>query len=284
MSERYARLRGRTVLLTGATGFLGGAACRELLGHGIDVAALVRDRVVDLPVAGSGSTAQLHVIHGRIEDDFRIYSALAVHEVAAVVHLASCDPNQSTRGTATVLEAVLRYDPRVPVVVARPANAPPVGGSPVVLGVARFGEVFGGGDRNTFRLVPATILASLSGDRAPAPPTGTARDFVFVRDAARACVTLAESLVGGSPGRVEDVSFRSGWSLTDPQMSEAIRTVFEGGAPPCDRVAPPPNPLDWSPAATLGNALAATIDWYRVFLRSRFFGTKPDASTRRAAA
>lgn len=279
MSEHYPRLRGRAVLVTGATGFLGGAVVRELTAAGVGVAALVRDRAGDL---GPATSERVHVVRGRVEDGFRLYSALAIHEAAAVIHLASASATQPDRGTAAVLDAVTRYDPAVPVVVARPAAAPPVPAGPGVLGVARFGEVFGGGDRNTFRVVPATVLARLTGDPNPVAAAGPARDFVFVRDAARACVTLAESLLGRAEPGVEDVTFRTGWERADREMAAAIQAVFDGKTLPAAESAPP-NPLGWEPTASLAAGLAATIDWYRDFLRSRFFGTKP-AAPRRAAA
>src|SRR5262245_15365283 len=190
MGEAVTCWRGRRVLVTGCTGFLGVAAVGELLAAGAEVVGLVRDRGTTAGLAG-----RIQVVRGRAEDTFRIHSALAVYEASAVFHLASTNPNQPDRGTAAVVEAVRRYDPRTPVLMARPTGAPMVARSPVPIGVARFGGAFGGGDRNTFRIVPATITSLVTGERTPPVADGATRDFVFVRDAARACLLLAESLL-----------------------------------------------------------------------------------------
>jgi CDP-glucose 4,6-dehydratase len=285
MNDATSRWRGRRVLVSGCTGFLGGAVVHELLAGGAEVVGLVRDRSAGADFFRHRPTGRVHVVHGRLDDVFRIYSALAIHEVAAVFHLAACSPNQSDRGTASVLEATHRYDPRVPVVMARPADRLDSAhhGPHSALGVARFGEVFGGGDRNTLRVVPATVISRLTGDRNP-PAAAPARDFVFVRDAARAIVWLSQAVADGEAPRVEDVPFRTGWVLTDQEMVDAVHDVFDGRAPGVPRAEPPANPLGWSTAVSLGDGLAETIAWYREFLRTRFFGTKPAEPTRRAAA
>jgi nucleoside-diphosphate-sugar epimerase len=278
MNDTSSPWRGRRVLVTGCTGFLGSAVVRELLGHGAEVVGLVRDRVADAEFTRHRLTGKVHVVHGRAEDLFRVHSALAVHEVRAVFHLAAGDE----RGTTTVFDAARRYDSRVPVVLARPdgvAFAPPAG-QPV--GVARFGELFGGGDRKTFRTVPATAVGLVTGDRAAAPADGPARDFVYVKDAARACVALGEGLLAAPAPRADEQTFRSGWLLTDREMAAAARDVFAGRG--VLSASAPENPLGWAPAVGLADALAETVAWYREFLRTRFFGTRPAAAPLRAAA
>lgn len=270
MSDQYPRLRRRPVLVVGATGFLGRAVVRELLANEVHVVALVRDRAATAARTEFPYSPHLHVIRGRIEDSFRIYSALAVHEIGAVFHLAACPPSQPDRGTSTVLEAVQRYDPLLPVAIPRPAAAAPFQGSANVVGVARFGELYGGGDRNVSRIVPATVMALLSGERTPLVAETPRRDFVFVQEAARNCAALVESLMEATAPRVEDRSYRSGIELNDREMAAAIRDVFEDRESGC--------------AAALRDGLAATIAWYREFLRSRFFGTKSAAPPLRAAA
>lgn len=282
MDEPTPAWRGCRVLVTGCTGFLGAAVVRELLAHGAEVVGLVRDRAADAEVARHKLAGRVHVLHGRVEDTFRLHSALAVHEARAVFHLATADPGRLDRGTATVLEAVRRHDPRVPVVVARPADAPFMAAPPVPVGMARFGELFGSGDRKTFRVVPATILGLVGGDSRPVPDS-ISRDFVFVRDAARACITLAAALLHRPEPQVTDLSFRSGWRLTERAMAAAVRCVFEGRLSEVPAGAPPANPLDWAPTVSLADALAETVGWYREFLRTRFLGTRPIDPTRKAA-
>src|SRR5439155_12013949 len=162
MSDAAFPWRGRRVLVTGCTGLLGGAVVQELLAHGAVVVGLVRDRAAADSFARHRLTGRIHVVHGRVEDAFRIHSALAVYEVQSIFHLAGTDPDRLDRGTATVLDAVRRYDARVPVVMARPSGASPLAIPPGVLGVARFGELFGSGDRKVSRIVPATAIGLLT--------------------------------------------------------------------------------------------------------------------------
>lgn len=273
---------GRRVFVTGCTGFLGGWVVRELAAAGAEVVGLVRDRVPDSDFLRDRLFESVLAVRGRVEDLGRVHSAMAVREVCAVFHLAA-DPHAAPdRGTDAVFEAVRRYDSRVPVVTARPDAAPAPTEAGLRVGVARFGEVFGGGDRRTFRAVPAAAVGLLTGDRTPHAFDSTpARDFVYARDAARALVVLADSLLGRADPGVAEVAFRTGWSFTDAEMGRAVADVY-AGRPGGTTTAPPPNPLGWAPSCGLAGALTETLDWYRTFLRTRFFGTKP-APTRTAA-
>lgn len=284
MSEPISPWRGRRVLVTGCTGFLGGAVVGELLGRGAEVVGLVRDRSSGTRFARHGLTGRVHVVHGLAEDTFRIHSALAVYEVGAVFHLAATDRNRVDRGTPTVLEAVRRYDPRIPVVVARKSVTPAPATSPVPLGVARFGELFGPDDRATDSLVPATVTALLTGEYASSTPDAPACDFVHVADAARACLMLAEAVGSRGIPQVTDASFQSGWVLSGREMVAAVRDVFAGRTARHPSTDSPENPLAWSPALNFSDALADTVEWYRTAVHSRMFGTKSSDPPRRAAA
>jgi hypothetical protein len=208
----------------------------------------------------------MHFVHGRADNVFRLHSALAVHEISSVFHLAE------DRDTPAVLQAAKLYARRIPVVAARPI--PQLGIARATdaaeerhedgLSVARFGELFGPGDRKLFRGVPATALGLFTGDPTQ-PADGPARDFVFVRDAARACVRTAEAVATGGPGEYE---FRSGWLMTDRQMAGAVRDAHAGRTVVAPDSAPPTNPLGWAPQRPLADALAETLAWYREFLRA----------------
>src|SRR6185312_12270322 len=130
MSEPSSRWRGRRVLVTGCTGFLGGAVVEELLARGSQVIGLVRDRGSAAVLARHQLAGRVRIVHGRCEDLFRIHSALAIHEAHAVFHLAACEPLDTDGGTATVLEAIRRFDPRIPMVVARRPDALALADSP----------------------------------------------------------------------------------------------------------------------------------------------------------
>jgi nucleoside-diphosphate-sugar epimerase len=252
--------RGRRALVTGVTGFLGGAVARELLVRGAEVIGLVHHRPDAELLAG------LRLVHGRADNVFRLHSAMAVNEVTAVFHLAAHDPFGDDRGTAALLQAVKLYSRRVPVVAARPlphlALARDEEPSEGRLSVVRFGEVFGPGDRKLFRAVPAAAYEVLRGEPV-GPSDRPARDFVFVGDAARACLLAAEAAANSGPG---DHAFRSGWLFTERQMADAVRAAAAGRAPEVPDSAPAANPLGWRPAQSLAEALKETLAWYRSHL------------------
>ena len=254
--------QGRRVLVTGCAGFLGGAVSRALLDCGAEVVGLVHRSPTDLPRQRAPGTFRL--IRGRAEDTFRIYSALAVHEIEAVFHLTSGPVFAADRVAGAVVEATRRFNPTIPVVVAHPADGLQLAqrNPPVPLGVVRFGEVFGPGDRKPFRVVPATISAITNGVQPRTTGDGSPRDFVFLDDAARACLALGESL---SPEpHLRDETFHSGWSLTDRQMATAVRDVVDGRPALLLAAKPQPNPLDWQPSRSFADAVREAIAWYRV--------------------
>lgn len=282
MTEPTSSWRGRRVLVTGCTGFLGGAVVGELLARGAAVVGLVRDRTGGARFARHGLAGRVHVVHGIAEDTFRIHSALAVYEASAVFHLAATDANRVDRGTPAVLEAVRRFDPRVPVVIARRPGTPVPAGSRVPLGVARFGELFGPGDRAN-GVVPDTVTALLAGNLAHTPPDGPAHDFVHVADAARACLLLAEAVGDRGTPHVADAPFRSGWSFTDRGMAAAVRDVV-AGRPVQHPSASHESPFDWRPALKFADALADTVEWHRDTARRPAAGATASDPPRRAAA
>lgn len=228
MAEFTSFWRGRKVLVTGVAGFLGGAVTRELLDRGATVVGLVHER--------PSSDPRVRAVRGSADNVFRLHSAMAVHEVAAVFHLA-------TTPLDVILEAANRYSRRVPIVTARPLAQLSLAQSEADERVreVQFGEVFGPGDRKLTRVVPAAAIGLLTGDPAPLSPDGPPRDFAFVRDAARELLRVTEA----PPG----VSTFSGWSMTARQMVAAARDA--------DRT-----------AGALGDALRETLAWYADFLRA----------------
>jgi nucleoside-diphosphate-sugar epimerase len=255
---------GRRVLVIGCDGMLGGAVARELLASGAEVVGLIHDT----PAVGAPTRdGRIHFVRGRPDNVFRLHSAMAVYEVAAVFHLPAPDAPAPERGTAAVLRAARLYARAVPVVTAQPSPRleiarPPDGeaGREGGLSVARFGELFGPGDRSPARTVPAVALGLLGGGVPPHPADGPARDHVFVRDAARACLRTAEAAVADGPGRYQ---FRSGWLLTDRQMAAAVRAAYAGEPVAVPDSAAPANPFGWTPQQPLAEALEETLAWHR---------------------
>lgn len=79
----------RPVLVTGATGLVGGALLRRLVCAGAAVVALVRDWVPASEAAASGLLAGVTVARGDVRDQALIERVLGEYEVATVIHLAA---------------------------------------------------------------------------------------------------------------------------------------------------------------------------------------------------
>jgi CDP-glucose 4,6-dehydratase len=259
--------RGRRVLVTGCTEFLGGAVARELSARGAEIVGLVHDRPAS-DFFHSELGRRIHFIHGRADNVFRLHSALAVHEIAAVFHLATEETGSSERGTNALLQAAKLYARRIPLVSAELIPHLGITRGEVVkesdLSIARFGEVFGPGDRNLSRIVPRALAGIISGSPAVAND-GPARDFVYVGDAARACIRVAEASV--TSGAIE-CAFRSGWVMTDRQIVAALRATHNDRPFPIPDTASSVQPLGWQPRYSLPNALNETLVWYRSFVRT----------------
>ena len=60
--------KGRTVFLTGGTGFLGWWLAQALVEEGADVTALVRDVVPNAPFFKNATERRVNVVHGALED------------------------------------------------------------------------------------------------------------------------------------------------------------------------------------------------------------------------
>jgi CDP-glucose 4,6-dehydratase len=82
-------LTGRSVLVTGAYGLLGGWLVRGLLDAGARVTVLRRDELPRSPLLVMGLEPSVTVIHGDICDPGLIERALAEHEIQDVFHLAA---------------------------------------------------------------------------------------------------------------------------------------------------------------------------------------------------
>jgi len=261
MDVAVSNWRGRRVFVTGGVGFLGNAVVKQMLARGAEVIGLVRDRAAAAAFTRHRLAGRIHIIHGRSDDLFRVHSALAVHEVQAAFHFPSSDGPPLDHGLVTVLEAVRKYNPVVPVVSSRPDSAGSLLTSPAPLGVARFDELFGP-DPESRGLVASTIAALLAGERV-LPDDRDSRDFVPVADAARACLLLAEAVAKHPVPHVREATFRTGWQFTERELAASIRDAIAARPPLVSLLAQPANPLGWSPSLNFAEALADTVAWYR---------------------
>jgi len=112
--------RDRSVLVTGATGLLGGWLTRRLLDRGASVVCLVRDWVPQCELVRTGQLERVSVVRGDVTDRGVIERALGEYEVQTVLHLAAqaivgianCNPvstfESNVRGTWNLLEACRR--------------------------------------------------------------------------------------------------------------------------------------------------------------------------------
>ena len=85
------------VLVTGATGLLGGWLVQELLARGARVVTLVRDHVPDSRARGEGLLERTTVVRGSLEEYETLVRTLNEHEIDTVFHVGA----QTIVGTAS---------------------------------------------------------------------------------------------------------------------------------------------------------------------------------------
>ena len=122
--------RDRPVLVTGATGLLGGWLTRRLHEAGAAVVCLVRDWVPQSELARTGMIEKVNVVRGELEDYALLERALGEYEIEAVFHLAAqtivgianrnpmSTYESNVRGTWNLLEACRRSPKLKSIVVA----------------------------------------------------------------------------------------------------------------------------------------------------------------------
>lgn len=143
--------------------------------------------------------------------------------------------------------------------------------------IARCGNLFGGGDLNTSRLIPGAILATLRNQRFQIRSDGLfVRDFLYVEDAALAYVLLAEHLAGNAD--LAGQAFNFGLEMR-PTMLDVTRQLLAlmGRAdlePVVQNIASSEireqtldagkarRQLGWKPTYGMEEGLVRTIDWY----------------------
>lgn len=304
------------VLVTGSDGFLGPWLVEAAAARGARVFALVRPdsstRHLNLPrIAACGAQA----VTGDVCDLPLLSQLLDEHGIGTVIHLAAINANVGSavspyevfrtnmHGTVTVLEACrMAGTPRVVVASSREAEdcfvpesirkvhpymaskaaaelasrayAETYGLAAVVM---RSDNIYGGGDFNWNRLVPATIRSALDERRPVIRGNGmAARDYVYVEDAAEAYIAAAERadqpavkgglfrIASGRPvttlGIVQAILIAANAAKLEPlilnePVEERIHTPYD---PVLER-----DSLGWSARTPLHDGLARTVAAYR---------------------
>jgi len=260
----------RRVLVTGATGLLGGWLVRELVSGSADVVAIVRDSVPRTFLAEDGLLERITICRGDVCDASLVQRVVAEYEIETIFHLAAqtivpiANRNPMSTfetniaGTWIVLEAARLATTVGEVVVASSDKAyghsdqlPYLehyalqGRTPYDVSkscadliaqayahtwslnvcVARCGNLVGGGDRNFNRLVPGVIRDVMSGRPPVLRSDGRpVRDYIYVEDAARAYLQLAEAMRSDSSLRGTAFNF----SLESPVSAlEVVEMILE---------------------------------------------------------
>lgn len=122
--------QGKSVLVTGATGFLGGWVCRQLLDQGARLSTIQRREKPQSQFALAQFAQRAQVLEGALDDPAFLAPIFAAHQFDAVFHLASLvdvnaalrDPQTALQAsigtTAALLEQVRHHQPGALVVVA----------------------------------------------------------------------------------------------------------------------------------------------------------------------
>lgn len=144
--------------------------------------------------------------------------------------------------------------------------------------VTRFANLYGGGDLNFSRLIPEVATAVLDGRRPVIRSDGSPqRDFLYVADAARAYLAIAEAVTEGR-GRGEAFNAGSGQPHSVREVVElicelegsAVEPDFQGNGTPAGEI--DRQFLDstkigevcgWKPEVDLREGLRLTLGWYR---------------------
>lgn len=112
--------RDRPVLVTGATGLLGGWLVGRLVALGADVTALVRDWVPRSTLLSTELMTRVNIVRGDVRDQAELERAMGEYEVDTVFHLAAqtivgvanrnpaATLDTNIRGTWSLLEAARR--------------------------------------------------------------------------------------------------------------------------------------------------------------------------------
>ena len=154
------------------------------------------------------------------------------------------------------------------------------------VGIARCGNIYGGGDLNWSRIVPTAIKAYHEGKSPIIRSDGTfVRDYLFVKDAVSGYLRLAEAMQDDSI-KGQAFNFGNESPVTVLELVAQIQDLMEAhhldpevlGTVKAEihsqylSAAKARKLLDWTPANDLKSGLVETIAWYREFLEAESRG------------
>lgn len=269
---------------------------RAIVGHSVDtVIHLGAQAIVDVArisplgtfetnVRGTWNVLESCRQHGDLVERIVIASsdkAYGDHEILPYTEEMALRPNYPYEVSKTCADLIAR--------TYRQTYGLPVG-------VARCGNIYGGGDLNWSRIVPGTIRSLYNGQAPLLRSDGNyIRDYIYVKDAAGAYLSLAEHLDSASI-HGETFNFSSESRVTVFEIVSSICRLMG-----CSEIQPvvlnnakgeirnqylsaakAARLLGWRARYTLENGLQETIKWYREFFSS--YGHQVAATHRALAA
>jgi UDP-glucose 4-epimerase len=294
-------LAGRRVLLTGATGFIGGHVLRRLVGAGAEVHAVSRTPppaqadarqwwatdlseavAVDQLVAAVRPEVLVHLASSvtGARDLAAVRSTFASNLAATVNLLVACAEAGCARAVlAGSLEETLddpATAPPSPYAAAKSAAATYARLFNALFGLSavtlRVGMTYGPGQRDLDKLVPYVIRSLARGEAPRLSSGGRAVDWIYVEDVADAFVAAAATDAAG--GMALDVG--TGEARTLREIVERLVALMGAPAEPifgalADRAMdgdwradpePTARILGWRATTSLDRGLGQSIDWY----------------------
>ena len=166
------------------------------------------------------------------------------------------------------------------------------------VGIARCGNIYGGGDLNWSRLVPETVRACLEGRSPVIRSDGSlVRDYIYVKDAVSGYIRLAEGL-GHDEIKGQAFNFGNEAPVTVLELVSEIQDLMKSHhlKPVILKTAEAEihsqylstakarKMLNWKPGNDLRSGLVETIAWYRDFLGAGEHATTVTHAGERASA